>query len=237
VTATPDERWDQWCSDFDEVVREMTTLFHTRWMWRNLIKLMESATPQYTVVQGYFVRTYITTMCTALRREADRDSRTTSLARCLGQLKERPFIATRARYEAIIEARDDIADPELRESVKSGFDRFSGPGDAVDENIVDSALARLSEAVAPIKTYTDKVVAHRERWPGDTERISVSFPEINTALEVVGDITKQFYRLRWPGTELLRLTPVTELNFLRMFEKPWYTDSFRPASDDDDAPS
>jgi hypothetical protein len=73
------ERWDAWCSDFDEVEREVFRLFHTRWVWRAITSLMANGVPtrQYMIVQNYFVRTYVGTVCTA--RYAPRsDARPTS---------------------------------------------------------------------------------------------------------------------------------------------------------------
>jgi hypothetical protein len=73
-----------WCRHFDDVQQEVSTLHHTRYMWRTLLKLWEHSVPldqQYTVVHNYFVRTYVSTVSTAIRREADKDARTTALAR------------------------------------------------------------------------------------------------------------------------------------------------------------
>jgi len=59
VALSDDERWAIWCADFDEVEREVFSLFHTRWMWRAITGLMNNGVPdrQYVVVQNYFIRT------------------------------------------------------------------------------------------------------------------------------------------------------------------------------------
>src|SRR5664279_157248 len=95
------ERWAIWCECFDDVERELITLFHTRWMWHKILDVLEvSGVEQYVVVQNYLVRTYATTMCSAVRREVDPDTKTTSLARCLQRLIDWPDTMTRPRYVA-----------------------------------------------------------------------------------------------------------------------------------------
>jgi hypothetical protein len=149
-------RWEQWCADFDAVEHDVMTLFHTRWMWRALTGLMNNGVPnQSSSVRNYFIRTYVATVCSAIRREADRDARTTSLARCLQALIGCPHFASRRRYEAlrhaaIGEASSPVGDP-------SGDDEFSGGGEFIDIDIVRAALDRLTAAAQPIKTYTNKV--------------------------------------------------------------------------------
>jgi hypothetical protein len=66
-----------------------------------------------------------------------------------------------------------------------------------------------------------KVLAHRER-PG-SKPIVVGFEQINWALAELGEVTKQFYRLRHPGEHLGMLTPIADMRFVTMFETPWYT--------------
>lgn len=223
---TDDDRWSAWCADFDDVEQEMTALFHTRWMWKTIAGLVDHAvTEQYVVVQNYLVRTYVTTVASAVRREADRDDRTTSLARCLQALIDCPHFASRSRFRALI---DEKVDAKLAEEIaRDGFDLF-GPGSAefVDPSVVSADLERLHAAAAPIRKYTNKVIAHRERRPGQVERVSVSMPQLDHALDVLGDITKKYYRLRHPGVMLGGLTPLVDLSFLHMFEVPWYSEGF-----------
>lgn len=235
MTGSDTDRWDAWCRDFDEVEREVFSLFHTRWMWRVLISLMENGVPerQYVVVQNYFLRTYVGTVCTAIRREADIDVRTSSLARCLKALIECPHFATRTRYQEIIRERQP--DEDLYQRAIALFDVFApSGGEHIDPAVPEAALRQLADAAAPIRKYTNKVLAHRERRPGDVERVSVTFGEINAALDEVGRITKEFYGLRHPGETLWRVTPTTELQFVSMFEVPWYTDQWRAPDDDND---
>lgn len=226
VATTDDELWQAWCADFDDVEHELMTLFHTRWMWRTIIELMKSVPEQYVVVQNYMLRTYVATVCTAIRREADRDARTTSLARCLQGLVDCPHFASRERW---VSTALEHGDGDDRQRATRGFDEFGGTtGEFLDRDLVQSDLERLHVLAGPIKKYTNQVIAHRQRRPGDVEAISVSFQEINTALDGLGALAQKYYRLRHPGVALAGLTPVVDLGFLRMFERPWLTPGFVP---------
>ena len=91
VDRSADQKWAQWSDYFDAVEREMFTLFHTRDMWYKIMGILDSSgVERYTVVQNYLVRTYTTTVCSAIRREVDNRRDTTSLARCLNLLTRSP---------------------------------------------------------------------------------------------------------------------------------------------------
>jgi hypothetical protein len=93
-------------------------------------------------------------------------------------------------------------------------------------------LKELAAATEPIKKYSDKTLAHRER-NGDIEKLTPTWDEINSALGAVGATLKQFYPLRHAGAGLGRLTPVTSLDFVEMFRVPWYADDWTVPPDDD----
>jgi hypothetical protein len=227
-TSDDTERWDAWCRSYDDVYQEMLTLFHTRWLWRTIIEMLQhSDVKQYVTVQNYLLRTYVGTVCTAIRREADRDSRTTSLARCLQMLIDCPHFSTRTRFRELL---DTTTAPELAEErARRGFEQFARSGqETLDVSMIQADLESLQNAAGPVKKYTDKVIAHRENTHGGTKRVNVSFDQINDALDVIGDLTKRYYSLRHPGVMLANLTPSMDLNFLTMFQRPWYKDGFRP---------
>lgn len=233
MSTSDDERWTRWCADFDEAEGEIISLFHTRWMWRAITGLMNNGVPQkqYVVVQNYFIRTYVATICTAIRREGDRDTRTTSLARCLQALIDCPHFAARTRY--LEAARATHADNDFDDAyLVSGFDKFAPDGsETIDTDVVELALQRLTESSASVKKYTNRVLAHRERAPGDVEELTPTFGDINTALDEVGRVMQQFYGLRHPGTHLWTVNPVPDLRFVEMFAVPWYSEGWEPPDD------
>jgi hypothetical protein len=94
-------------------------------------------------------------------------------------------------------------------------------------------LSRLKAAARPIRKYTNKVLAHRDR-NGDVEKLTLSWDEINSALDEVGRIMKEFYALRHPTEHLPNVTPIVGLDFVSMFRVPWYSESWRAPSNRDD---
>lgn len=237
VPVTDEQRWQAWCKDFDEVEREIFTLFHTRWMWRAITSLMTNGVPanHYVIVQNYFVRTYVGTVCTAVRREADLDSRTSSLARCLQALIECPHFATRARYVAeATSRRDEDGSAWTDAEITGSFDAFALLGsECVDPAVAQEALDRLASAAAPVRRYTNKVLAHRERG-GDVQKLAPSFEVINRAVDELGRVLKQFYPLRYAGKGLLAVTPSAGLEWTSMFRVPWWSEGWIPPSVSDD---
>lgn len=238
VRAHEIERWRQWCVDWDDVENEVFTLFHTRWMWKAITGLMDAGFPpaegQDPYLRNYLVRTYVGTVCTAVRREVDYDSRTSSLARCLRVLIDSPHLATRQWFTAearrhLSETGSDFSDAEIERS----FDRFAPDGgDYIDPDVAQAALDDLITAAAPIRKYTNKVLAHRDKT-GKAAKLTPSWTQIDAALDAVGHTMQQFYGLRHPTVMLAQVTPSSSLAFVRMFQKPWWNEGWRVPSDRD----
>jgi hypothetical protein len=218
-----DAAWEKWCVSFDAAREEIQTLFHTRWMWRTIIGMLRhSRVPQDPYVQQYLLRTYVATVCTAIRREADRDSRTTSLARCLERLVERPTLISRTRYRALTTARGNVQTDALADEM---FDRFASAGvELLDPALVTARLDALHLAVEPIKKYTDRVIAHREAGQAD----AINFEQINHALQELGGVNAHYFSLRFPGISTATVSPIMGFKFLDMFKQPWYRDGYQP---------
>ncbi len=218
VHEAADREWAEWSRYFDDVEHAMLTLFHARWMWHTIRGILDSSgVEQYTVVQNYFIRTYTATVCTAIRREADDNPRTTSLKRCLRLLIKSRSSVTRERFTDLYCAASGSDHAEL--DAHEAFRVFAPHGgDTVESATVNASLQRLDNAAKNVKKYTDEVLAHRQYL----EPVTVTFDEINHAFDELGEITKQYYRLRHPGEMLFRLTPVVGYEFLNMFMDPWF---------------
>jgi hypothetical protein len=218
-----DDPWRDWCVSFDSARQEIQTLFQTRWMWRAITGMLEhSGVPQDPYVQRYLLRTYVVTVCTAIRREADRDSRTTSLARCLALLIDQPSLITRTRYRALTTALGHVQTDALADEM---FDRFAPAGaDLLDPALIRGQLDSLNVAVQPIRKYTDQVIAHRDSRQPDP----INFDQINHALQALGLVYAHYFSLREPGTRTASVGPIMGLQFLDMFKQPWYREGYEP---------
>lgn len=230
------KRWAQWCSDWDAVESEVFTLFHTRWMWCAITSLMNAGLPegQDRYVQNYLTRTYVGTVCAAIRREVDSDSRTSSLARCLQVLIDSPHLATRAWFVGEAQQHRGASGSAIHDDeIQRLFDRFSPDGGAyVDPMVAEAALIKLTASAAPIRKYTNKVLAHRDR-DGKAADLTPSWVAINDALDAVGVTVTDFYSLRHPAQMLAQVTPSMTLSFVEMFQVPWWVEGWSPPSDRD----
>lgn len=224
-----DELWQSWCNDFDAAQQDIQRLFHNRYVWLTVNEMLQRTAPEIefnTIVQNWLTTLYANTQCTGIRRECDRDTRTSSLERCLRRLCETPAIADRARYEAGVRANPDT--PEQHRALKmSGFDEFApAPGaPALDVARIEADLEELRTAVETTRIYTNKIVAHRE-VVGPS--ITLAWADLDLALNKVGEVLKRYYRLRHPGSVLGNLTPELPLGWEKPFRSPWCPENYRP---------
>ncbi|MFD8010489.1 hypothetical protein [Streptomyces sp. NPDC058955] len=225
-----DIRWQKWCANFDAAERDIKTLFHNRHVWNSIQDMWVVGGPNLqlnTIVTNWFIRNYVTTQCTGIRRECDTDSRTSSLARCLRRLTEVPHMANRARYEASI-----LADPEIAAEYKTiqirGFDMFALTPDTgcLDQDPIEIHIEALHAAARATRYYTNKIVAHREITD---EKITLAWTDLDQALNTVGRVFKHYYRLRHPGKILGLVTPDMATGWEQPFRSAWCPDDFWPA--------
>ena len=224
MSRRDDRAWATWCGQIDQAFDEIQELFWTRWMWRAIIGMLQhSDPPRSSHVNNYLLQTYVTTVCTAVRREADRDNRTTSLARCLTRLVDSPTLVTRTRYRELLAGLTQIDDPQTL--ADECFDRYAPDGaEVIDSALVLARLESLDQAVEPIKRYTDQVIAHRD---GDVSE-TINFAQINHALGELGRTFHHYWTLRHPGQVRASVAPIMDFRFLETFSVPWYQEGFQP---------
>lgn len=224
-TKTEDKQWLSWSKHFDAAENEVFGLFHTRSMWRAMNRVLEtSEVQQHAALTNYLQRTYVSTVCSAIRREADPDTRTSSLARSLTRLVEAPRTITRDRFVRIYTEKFGNDKSTMAEESFNSFAPHGG--DVVEWCVLQTNLSRLTVAADSVKSYTNKVIAHRQRPDLETTPISLTFGDIDHAVNELGEVTKQVHVLRHPGEMLARVTPVLDLSFLNMFKSPWLAPGF-----------
>ncbi|MFJ7911395.1 hypothetical protein [Kitasatospora sp. NPDC096204] len=224
-----DAKWQKWCATFDAAENDIRTLFHNRHVWTTIEDMWVRSGTEIqlnTITQNWFIRLYVNTQCTGIRRECDEDTRTSSLARCLRRLTETPGLTSRARYEAAIMANPEIKD-EHKASVVRGYDDFAlAPGTAcLDQDRIEADLAALHAAAETTRYYTNKIIAHRQITD---EKITLSWFDLNRALNTVGGVLKRYYRLRHPGSSLGNLGVDLPLGWEQPFRAAWCPEDFWP---------
>ncbi|KIQ63107.1 hypothetical protein TR51_30450 [Kitasatospora griseola] len=224
-----DDKWQKWCVQFDAAGTDIQTMFHNRHVWTTIEDMWVRTGGQIelnTIVQNWFIRNYVSTQCTGIRRECDEDSRTSSLARCLRRLIESPTMANRTRYEAVVMANPEIKD-EHKASVIRGFDHFALTPETscLDQDRIEADVAALHAAAMTTRYYTNKIIAHRQFTD---EKITLSWHDLNRALNTVGAVFKRYYRLRHPGSSLGNLGVDLPLGWEQPFRSAWCPEDFWP---------
>ena len=205
---------------FDSIEQELNLLYHTRAVW-DIIWALRSAPhlPNEWQIDHYLLRTYVSTVCSGVRREVDADKKTNSLRRNLEYLKSNRVSFTRNQFTQRF--RDPGSLEEVKLLAHEAFLAFAPNGsDHVEEAVINESIRRLTAVVEPVTTYTNKVVAHRAQdMSFNTSRFSLA--QIDHAMDELEAVFKQYYRLRHPGESLGTLTPLTNPGWQLVFQDPW----------------
>jgi hypothetical protein len=198
---------------------------YMRSMWRALNHVLDAREGyENPAFRNHLTRTYVSAICSAIRREADSDDRTSSLARLVHRLIEAPQTINRERFVQMHrEAHPDEASDEAERSF-----RVYAPdgGDIVHQPFLESNLERLKLASETVKHYTDKFIAHRQLPSEEIELLVLRFDDIDNALNELAEVTKFLHGLRWPGNVLWQVIPVMDRSFLTMFQTPLIGEGF-----------
>lgn len=224
--STNDPQWAAWCEVFDLAEAGVRRVFHERYVFLTINQMLDQSGQDIGLnqyVQSYLVSGYVGSLSSGVRRECDKDTRTSSLYRCLEKLAKNPAIANRARFEAAVDTNPSTPH-QYRANVKRGFDDFAASSQSPDLD-VDRVLKDLDDlrmTADTVVVYTNKVVAHRDIVTTDTP----TWIELDTALNKVGEMLKRYYILRNPGTVLGNLAP----DLPGGWEEPFDTPGVPPAS-------
>lgn len=222
-----DERWERWSTRFAQADRDVRDLFHNRHVWIAMTQMWQDnaeAIELNTLVQNWYIRLYVSTQCTGIRRECDSRDDTSSLENCLRELIRYPAMMDRARFEANVEANPEIL-AKFKDVNKLKFDAYakSPSSTELDVDKVQADIDRLRAAAETTRKYTNKIVAHRDFPP---KPISLSWAELDGALNAVGAVLKRYYTLWDAGIIKGNLTPELPLGWERPFRTAWCTEDF-----------
>ncbi len=211
---TLDQQRARWAEIFDGVHDEVFALYMTRETWRVFrAAILSRSKENRGFIVDYLDRTYIATVCSAIRRQLDTDPHSHSLTSSLRRLITQPELVDRAyflgRYRAAHEP-DDYFNPD------DAFNKYAASdSDTVNPAVIEAALEKLRKAARPVEKYADRVIAHRDR-----RSAQLTWGQLDSALAILEDVVKQFWGLAHPGVQLARTTPVIDLAFLHVFREP-----------------
>ncbi len=132
-----------------------------------------------------------------------------------------PSIATRERF--IDEVKANPLRAQYIHLHAPTFEIFAEPGQPfVSRAIVEADRDRLMEDAAKAKAVVDKLIAHHQ----DVAKLTVALPtitwgELDAAIDTIGELYTKYYRLRYPGQMLSNLEPDLPPGWDRIFETAW----------------
>lgn len=224
---TDDERFADWLGWYEEAKADVTTLFHQRHIWRNLLAMLGSnpEIQHHAVVNEWLARSYSQTLAVGVRRQSEYGERRPTIARLLHEIATHPGVLTFSRYR-------DVEPGQPLASVQETWSRYAAQDSGVDSTTVRADLGEIVSRCEPARRWVNQGIAHRGRDIIDSP-LSISFDELHAGLDTLGATTKKYFALFHPGQVLYRVTPDTGLQWTEMFAVPWRSDHFVPIPSDD----
>jgi hypothetical protein len=207
MTGTQARNWESWIANTDAASHHCMDLMWMRHMWKTTDQILVAAdAPGSRTIQNHLTSTYVFAICTLIRRETDLSPDSSSLARQLAILRDTGGLITRSVFTG----------PD------SHFDLWAPAGsEIIDPNIVRFDVDKPRDAARPVKVYTDKIIAHRERFGRDAPPLQLEFREIDHALAVIGAMIQKYWILVHPGNHLARSTPIDDRGWFQSFTVAW----------------
>ena len=219
--SAEDDLYAQWLKWLETIEDETMTLWLYRDYWRGLVEMTQEndGIPPSTFFDALGVW-YVAAQATAVRRQLDRDPRSISLWRLLGDIAEHPEVMTRERHVALwLEDTDDERERAHNERrANENYDKFAGEGnDVIAPERTLEDRERLVTLAKPITDHVNKSVAHT-----DEENLAAvpTWEDLNAALDELGELLKKYVSLlkaEW----LARVAPVQQTPWERAFTVAW----------------
>jgi hypothetical protein len=215
--------WASWCTQFDDLHDEILGLYHSRRVWQT-IRTMVETNPDVRrsgIAEHRLTQCYSVTELSGVRRQVDKRKDALSLLRSLEHLARKPGMATRAWFDGELHARPQSA--PYAATLASKFDAFAGAGKlCVDKSLVQADCDRLRNDADRAKCVVDNFVAHQAdaTRPGHLPP-TITWGELDKAIDTIGYLYKKYYQLRFPGNLLSNLVPDLPAAWDCLFETAW----------------
>jgi hypothetical protein len=207
------EKWTRWLGDIEN---DLIGVAWNRAMYRELgeIGKQNPDIPESSFFE-FLGEAYATAQAVAIRRQAEHNPRGVSFGTLLYEIADDPSRLTRERYIAF--QSDDHARAWADENW--GKEWAGNIGEHLDPKIVKADIARLEEAVEPIKTYVDQHIAHHDRKRSDPP----TFDDLDHAIETFERLIGKYGDLL-RGAGLGRLEPTPQYDWMAPFRVAWIKD-------------
>lgn len=195
---------DEWRRDFGVIYADVQDLAVQRHLYREIIALA-AANPELEHVSSdvfeWMAKVYSHAAVVAVRKQVDRGPDTTSLRRLLLAIAHRPELLSREAYVVRgVASRNSPQPGELeafRQIAEKRFDELAGVGaPSLTAPAAMADVARLDAAVAAIRQYTNRLVAHRGK--GGAAKLP-TWDELNVAIDTIAELIRKYNELLAAG--------------------------------------
>jgi len=225
MTSSSGSDWAGWCTRFDALKDEVLGLHHSRRVWRAVRAMIETnpGVQRSGIAEHWLTQCYSVAQLSGVRRQVDKRKDVVSLWRLLDQLARQPAMATRSWFIAELQSRPESARYVTR--LAAEFDAFAGAGNPVtDRSVAEADRDRLWNVAQSAKHVVDQFVAHQTdatARPGYTGPALITWGELDTAIDTLGELYRKYYKLRHPGNTVGNLEPDLPAGWDRIFETAW----------------
>jgi len=162
---------------------------------------------------------YVALMVSAVCRQIDTDTRSSSLINFLNRLLD-PAVAQRLTkdwYSKQYHKDHDIYPGFMQGLGRADFEEYFGSKDFIDRDIVRADINKLAKKTKKIKRFRNKRIAHRDKR--NNLVFDVNFEDLDGAIETIRGITSKYYLLlEQSGNDLI---PVDQTDWQEIFTIPW----------------
>jgi AbiU2 len=210
-------KWRSWIEK--DIRSDVVGMHFKRMIWRE-VQEMVAANPEVGEVPSafwdFYGENYAAAQAIAVRRQADRDARTCSLARLIKEMQADAELLTRDYYVGLLDERTDS--DLLVKRANSDFDRLAGSGDHLDPEIPARDFEVLQNDAHRLRIYVNEHVAHDMAEPTLPEM--PTYADLHAAIDSVGEIFKK-YAVTLTGGWWATLEPAIQGDWKAIFRVPW----------------
>lgn len=210
-------KWRSWIEK--DIRSDVVGMHFKRMIWRE-VQEMVAANPEVGDVPSafwdFYGENYAAAQAIAVRRQADRDARTCSLARLIKEMQDNAELLTRDYYVGLLGERTDS--DLLVKRANSDFDRLAGSGDHLDPEIPARDFEVLQNDAHRLRIYVNEHVAHDMAEPTLPEM--PTYADLHAAIDSVGEIFKK-YAVTLTGGWWATLEPAIQGDWKAIFRVPW----------------
>lgn len=206
---------------FNPIETEVIRMMGNRSIFQEVVEISKKNTQidKGNSFWDFLKESYVALMVSAVCRQVDMDTRSSSLINLLSKIME-PSVAeslTKDWYCQRYHKDDDIM-PRFMEGIgKSDFEDHFGSKEFVDLDTVKADLKQLVGKTKKIKRYRNKRIAHRDS--NNKLVFDVNFNDLDTAIETIRKLASKYYLLlKQGGNDLI---PIDQTDWQEIFTVPW----------------